>query len=71
MLASPATTASSVTAGGGGPGSPIANLSALTVLNQSYVGNLSNGPEQIGAVTPVGGRAGRPCRTGRGPARHG
>jgi hypothetical protein len=49
--ASPATTASSVTAGGGGPGSPIANLSALTVLNQSYVGNLSNGPEQIGAVT--------------------
>jgi hypothetical protein len=49
--ASPTTTASSVTAGGGGPGSPIANLSALTVLNQSYVGNLSNGPEQIGAVT--------------------
>jgi hypothetical protein len=40
-----------VAAAGGGPGSPVANLSALTVLNDTYVSNLSNGPEQIGAVT--------------------
>ena len=36
---------------GGGPGSPIANLSALTVLSQNDVSRLSDGPEQIGAVT--------------------
>jgi hypothetical protein len=49
--ASPTTTASSVAAGGGGPGAPVANLSSLTVLSSSYVANLSSGPEQIGAVT--------------------
>ena len=44
----PSTTASSIAADGGGPGSPIANLFALTVLSNTDVSNLSNGPEPAG-----------------------
>lgn len=49
--ASPTATSDSIAAGGGGSGAPVANVSALTTLNSTDIGNLSNGPEQIGAVT--------------------
>jgi hypothetical protein len=43
-------TANTVAAAGGGPGSAITNLSALTPVQNDYAGNFSTGPEQIGAT---------------------
>jgi hypothetical protein len=43
-------TANTVAAPGGGPGSAITNLSALTPVQNDYAGNFSTGPEQIGAT---------------------
>jgi hypothetical protein len=44
-------TTSAVAADGGGPGAPIADLSALTPLSQNNVSTPTTGPEQIGATT--------------------
>jgi hypothetical protein len=49
--ATAAATTSAVPADGGGPGAPIADLSALTPVSENYVSNQSTGPQQIGATT--------------------
>lgn len=43
-------TANTVVAAGGGPGSPITNLSALTPVRNDGASSFSTGPEQIGAT---------------------
>ncbi len=48
---SPGTSSSTIAAGGGGAGAVVANLSALTPLNQTEISSVSDGPEQIGATT--------------------
>jgi hypothetical protein len=45
------TAAGAVAAGGGGAGAPLADLTALTPVSQSYIAGLSTGPQQIGATT--------------------
>jgi hypothetical protein len=49
--ASPVSTTSAVPAGGGGPGAPIADLSALTPVSTNNISSPSTGPEQIGSTT--------------------
>jgi hypothetical protein len=49
--ASPGLTTSAVPAAGGGPGAPIADLSALTPVTQNDISTPSTGPEQIGSTT--------------------
>jgi hypothetical protein len=42
---------STVAAPGGAAGAPLADLSALNPVNQSYISSLSTGPQQIGSTT--------------------
>jgi hypothetical protein len=42
---------STVVAPGGAAGAPLADLSALNPVNQSYISSLSTGPQQIGSIT--------------------
>jgi hypothetical protein len=49
--ASPGTSSSTIAAAGGGAGSAVADLSDTTPLQNNYMGNVSTGPEQIGAIT--------------------
>jgi hypothetical protein len=49
--AAPRAVPAAVTAGGGGPGSPVADLSALTPVQEYNVSRLRTGPVQIGPVT--------------------
>jgi hypothetical protein len=48
---SPTATGNIVAATGGGPGAPLADLSALTPVSRQNVTDESTGPQQVGAVT--------------------
>jgi hypothetical protein len=60
---SPGTSSSTIAAAGGGAGSAIADLSDTTPLQNNYMGNVSTGPEQIGATT-YQNSVGFTCETG-------
>jgi hypothetical protein len=60
---SPGTSSSTVAATGGGAGSAVADLSDTTPLQNNYMGNVSNGPEQIGDTT-YQNSVGFTCETG-------
>jgi hypothetical protein len=49
--ASPGAARATIAASGGGPGAPVADLSALTPVQEYNVSGVSRGPVQIGATT--------------------
>jgi hypothetical protein len=49
--ATASSSASTIAAPGGAAGAPLADLSALDPVNQSYISSLSTGPQQIGSIT--------------------